>query len=189
MTDFDAFFTEYGPPVNPEQASPEILAEYKDRVPPALIEFWERFGFSSYADGLIWVINPKQLEDVMVEWCPAKAKKARVVPVIRTAFGKVIYWTGTTFMLVDVHHNDRFESGGNVKLVFTFLLVDKLGKAGILEVPDFKKALKKFGPLAPDEMYGYKLPLAMGGNFNVANMEKMKIREHLSLLAQVHGIG
>ena len=111
-----------------------------------------------------------------------------MVPVIRTAFGKVIYWTGSTFMQLDVHHNNRFESGDNVKLVFTFMLVSKPGKAGILEVPDFKKALKKFGPLQPDEMYGYKLPLAMGGDFNLANMEKMKIREHLAFLAQVHGI-
>ena len=79
--------------------------------------------------------------------------------------------------------------GDDVELQFTYLLVAKAGRSGILQQPAFKKALKKLGPLQSDEIYGYKLPLAMGGDFNVANMEKMKIREHLSFLAQTHGIG
>lgn len=188
MTDFDVFVTKYGPPENADMPRPELLAEYKDRVPAELIELWQRFGFSSYANGLIWVINPKQLEDVMLEWCPAKAKKARAIPVIRTAFGKVIYWTGSTFMLVDIHFNDRFDLGGNVEILFTFFLIGPKAGPAFLQEPTFKKALKRLGPLQADEVYGYKLPLAMGGDYNVANMEKMKIREHLSFLAQVHGI-
>src|SRR5689334_22209006 len=89
MTDFDKFVKEYGEPIEPERASAELLDQYKDIVPTQLIEFWERFGFASYADGLIWVVNPKQLQDVLSEWFPTKAKDAPLVPVIRTAFGKI----------------------------------------------------------------------------------------------------
>jgi hypothetical protein len=38
-------------------------------------------------------------------------------------------------------------------------------------------------------MYGYMLPLAMGGDYDLKNMAKMKIREQLSILAQIHGQG
>lgn len=186
MPDFNRFMNEYGPPAEPEKAEPKLLEEYKGVVPDQMIEFWEKFGFASYADGLLWAINPKQLEDVLTEWFPENPEPPRAVPIVRTALGKVIYWHKDKFHLLDVNHNNRFEAGDNVEIIFDYFLVGEAARRSILQELLFKEALKKFGPLRRDEMYGFKLPLAMGGNYDLDNMEKMKLREQLSILAQVH---
>lgn len=186
MIDVNVFIKEYGLPTEAEKPGRKFLEEYKGLVPDPMIEFWERFGFGCYADGLIWVINPKQLGEVLSEWLPRKEKQTPAVPVIRTAFGKLIYWHKNNFTLLDVNYNDRFDTGDDVELLFVLLLIGTDAREGILQEPLFKKALTKFGPLKSDEMYGYKLPLAMGGNRDLMNLAKMKMVEQLSILAQIH---
>jgi hypothetical protein len=186
MTDFDAFFEAYGKPIESERADPKLLSAYKNVVPDQLIEFWERFGFGGYARGLVWIVNPTQLEDVLAEWLPAKGGKKRAVPVARTAFGNVIYWRDPGFTFLDVNYNKQFGAGGNVELLFIFYLIDKKSRKSVLEEPEFKKAFKALGMLKRDEMYAYTLPLAMGGEPGIKNMTKVKMREHLSILAGIH---
>jgi hypothetical protein len=88
---------------------------------------------------------------------------------------------------LNVNYNEQFDTGDDVELLFVLLLIGKDPREGILQEPLFKKALRKFGPLKCDEMYRYKLALAMGGNRDLKKMAKMKMREQLSILAQVHG--
>jgi|SRR6185437_14401369 len=184
MTDFEPFFNEYGKPIEPERGEAKLLHVYKGIVPDPLIEFWERFGFGGYAKGLVWVVNPTLLDDVLAEW--VTAKKNRAVPVIRTAFGNIVYWQGDQFTFLDVHYDRRVGAGSDVEVLFGFYLVDEKSRRSVLEEPLFKKALKARGTLKRDEIYSYKLPLAMGGTPDVKNMEKAKMREHLSILATIH---
>jgi hypothetical protein len=186
MTDFQPFFDEYGSPSEVQNADKKLLSEYKDVVPEQLIEFWERFGFGRYADGRLWVIHPKELEDVLTLWLPNKTKPSKAVPVLRTAFGQIIYCDDGRFTLLDPHYNDRFGAGHNTGVLFKSYLVGKNARILIIEEKKFKHSFKKFGPLKRDEMYSYKLPLAMGGDDTLKNMAKMKMREQLSILAQVH---
>jgi hypothetical protein len=183
MTDFQHFIDEYGSPTETEKPDQGSLGGYKGAIPDQVIEFWTRFGFGHYLQGLLWIPNPKQLEDVLTEWLP---KRSRGVPIARTAFGSVLYWQGHEFTLLDVNTNDRFSASDDAEVVFNFFLIGEDARLGVLQEPLFKKALKKFGPLRSDEMYGYKLPLAMGGDRTLKNMEKMKLREQLSILAQIH---
>jgi hypothetical protein len=183
MTDFQRFTDEYGPAAEIEKPADTVLGEFASLVPDQVIEFWSRFGFGRYLDGVLWILNPKQLEGVLAEWLP---EQSRGVPIARTAFGKVLYWDKNQFTLLDVNFNDRFSASDNTEVVFNYFLVGEDARLGILQEPLFKKALRKFGPLKPDEMYGYKLPLALGGDRALKNMEKMRMREQLSILAQIH---
>lgn len=186
MTDFTIFVKEYGDPVAEEIPDPQFLERYRKRLPSAMLEFWKRFGFGRCANGLVWVTNPNALGDILDEWTSRK-RPARAIPVIRTAFAKIVYWDGAMFRLVDPNHNDLFEAGDDVWVLFNVYLIGKAAREGILQEPLFKRALRKLGPLQRDEMYGYKLPLAMGGEPSLQNLEKMKMREQLAILAQVHG--
>src|SRR5262245_19390883 len=103
MTDFNAFMKEYGPPTEVEKADKMLLDQYKSVVPDQMIEFWEFFGFARYANGLLWVVNPNQLDDVLTEWLPRKTRPPHAVPIIRTAFGNVIYWDKDEFRLLDIN--------------------------------------------------------------------------------------
>jgi len=183
MADFSKFTKEYGTPTDVEKPGKKLIDEYRGRLPDELLEFWEQFGFGNYGNGLLWVVDPRQLEEPLAEWVPAK-KKQKPIAVMRTAFGKIIYWHDGGFALLNPLQGERFEIGDSVPILFGYFLLGDNAKRGILRKTDFDKALKKFGPLQKDEIYGYKLPLAMGGDDSIKNMDKMKMREHLSILAQ-----
>lgn len=185
MSDFDVFFETYGQPVELERAEEKQLSTYRSVVPDSLVEFWERFGFGGYAQGLLWVVNPTQLEDVLAEWLTPEGKKSRAIPVIRTAFGNVVYWHHSQFTFLDVHYGRRVSAGTDVEVLFGYYLVDKKSRKSVLEEPVFKKALNALGMLKRDEIYAFKLPLAMGGDAGVRNMQKARIRETLAVLAGI----
>jgi hypothetical protein len=52
----------------------------------------------------------------------------------------------------------------------------------------FLSALERLGYCAYDECYGYFPALALGGSEKVENLQKVKLREHLSLLFQMVGV-
>lgn len=52
----------------------------------------------------------------------------------------------------------------------------------------FKKAIKKLGRLNPDEMYAFEPALSIGGTPRIENLVKVKMIEHLVLLAQLSEI-
>lgn len=53
------------------------------------------------------------------------------------------------------------------------------------EHPLFDRALAKFGPLAPDEMYGFEPALVAGGKMRLQNLRKVKLDQHLTILRQL----
>lgn len=186
MVDFDIFTDAYGDPDMVEMPDKALLTEYRGAIPDDMIEFWERFGFGSYGGGLFWVINPKQLEDIVKDWPIEKPKRQRIIPVVRTAFGKLVFWQHDSFYFLNANMNNCFKSGDDVELLMNYFLAEEETRSDVLNEGDFKKALKKFGPLECDEMYAYALPLAMGGDPSIKNLVKAKIREQLSILSQIH---
>ena len=49
----------------------------------------------------------------------------------------------------------------------------------------FDRALKKLGPLAPDEMYALEPALAAGGAIALENLVRVKLDPHLTILRQL----
>ncbi|MNE90069.1 hypothetical protein D3C80_1875430 [compost metagenome] len=46
----------------------------------------------------------------------------------------------------------------------------------------FERAVKKYGPLAPDEMYGFEPALVLGGSSSLENLRRLKLDPHLLIL-------
>jgi hypothetical protein len=49
----------------------------------------------------------------------------------------------------------------------------------------FEQALKKLGPLAPDEVYGFEPALVAGGVNRVENLSKLNLFVHLAILREL----
>src|SRR5689334_18415096 len=116
MTDFSPFIEAYGEPVDHELADESTVDSYRGAVPDQLLEFWERYGFGGFGKGLVWVVNPSQLKTVFSEW--ESSRSARAVPVVRTAFGNILYWENPSFTLLDVHYNRRVPAGTSTEVLF-----------------------------------------------------------------------
>jgi hypothetical protein len=203
----DEYFTEFlegegfAPPIDCRPADDETLKRYRGILPDRLLDYWKEYGFCGYGEGLFWLVNPADYEELLELWLkntPVWSRENYYV-IARTAFGRLFLWgdkSGKTTKLDTYIHNilpcdipsvpiDRekrerflgiFINNIDKKYVDAYDKDDKLL---------FKRAFKKLGQLQNDEMYAFVPALALGGVAELKCLQKVKLQEQLSILAQL----
>ena len=183
MSPFKKFLSVHGQGSNCRAVPAETLLSYEGLLPAKLLEHWSSSGWCGYGDGLLWVVNPEDLRDPMSEWLGAEAGNAH--PILRTAFGDVIFVNPDGIFYLDVRDDSITAMSKNVQIVFEFSLSDDEFLNHIVDRPLFKQASSRLGQLAVDECYGFTPALALGGSESAESLERVKLREYLSILAQL----
>jgi hypothetical protein len=197
---FKYFFDEFGPPVKVTEFSVEQLGKYKGLLPDSLLEFWSEAGWSGYADGLFWSTEPAQFLVPLEAWLEDSGIPHRDTyhVIARSAFGDLFAWgkeSGASviinplFSSVTIKEPNENVKQGKTEAALTAFFVSKTKEYLDFEdykgKPLFKRALKKLGPLQPDEMYAFEPALCLGGLPKLENLVKVKMIEHLVLLSQL----
>ena len=182
MSNFEDFSTTYGPAENCEKPSDDVIRKYEGRLPAQLLDHWREVGWCSYRNGLLWVVNPDQFADVIGEWVDFDPASAPVF--LRTAFGHLYLWHDGYVYSLDVQYGDGSRVTPKIERMFT-LLCDPELQEKILRRSLFEEARKRLGPPDRDECYAFEPALALGGPGTVDTIRRVKIREHLSILAQL----
>lgn len=182
MSNFEDFSHTYGAPENCEKPTEDAIRKYEGKLPPELLDLWREVGWCSYGNGLLWVINPDQFTDVMDEWIDFDPADAPVF--LRTAFGHLYLWHDGYVYSLDVHSGSGSRVTPKVERMFT-LLCDPELQEKILRRSLFEEARQLLGPPDRDECYAFEPALALGGPGTVDTVRRVKVREHLSILAQI----
>ena len=70
----------------------EIVDEYRGREPDELIEVWENYGYGTFGEGFLRIIDPK-LYEAEVGDCIGKTQGDGIaIPVMTTGLGDLITW-------------------------------------------------------------------------------------------------
>ena len=174
----------------------EFFAKYEGVLPRGLLEFWVEEGWSSYADGLFWTVDPEEYSWVAEAWvstCPSVPQSDFHV-FARNAYGEfyclsadagcVITISCPTGLLVasknllkprrdsELAAQTFFATGSRIK----FDLVDST------DTPLFPSALMKYGQVGANEVYGFIPLLTLGGDSNIENIERVRMDVHLDIL-------
>ena len=67
---FAEFIDDFGQPEISCPVSAATLNKSRGRLPDRLLEYWQEYGFCHFADGLFWLTNPEDYEDILAEWLP-----------------------------------------------------------------------------------------------------------------------
>lgn len=151
-----------------------------------LLEYVEYYGESVFMNGLFSFINPVDYETLLKEF--PKLKNQSIMPFAKTAMGNfyligevdneevIAFYNIQTeeYIYVDDEFNrflDRF--AGN-----TIYIEDEW--YGHLELP----ALDKYGPVTIDECLTFVPALVRGGDEDIRNIQKVKLKENLEILSQ-----
>ena len=180
---------------------PEItLAQWADKLPPILLTYWREEGWAGYANGRVWTVNPDEYEDIKDAWLEetsfANIDKFHVIA--RDAFGDLYLCGETTGASVTITcvHNEILALKNQLKpksLPDLDPSIQALFGSAKLEDFDYKdtkgkylfdRAMKKYGPLKPDEMYGFEPALVMGGDATLDNLRRVKLDPYLHILRQ-----
>ena len=196
--DFEDFVSDFGEATTRIQASSSDIEKWRGRLPDRLLSWWSEEGWSGYADGLFWLVNPSDYEDIVEEWLgdTELGGQDKFHVVARTAFG-VLYASGESMgcdVVISCPRNSifagKFKTNSKEQLdvdIRSFLAVGDKEKYDFKDrwrVPLFDRALKSLGSLASDEMYGFEPALVLGGERKLENLRKVKLDQHLTILRQ-----
>jgi len=182
MPQFKDFARKHGPAAACRAVPAASVVAHRKSLPERLIAEWEDSGWCAYADGLIWLVDPDELKAPLKEWMGAANMS---IPFARTAFGHLFLWNADAAYMLDPQYGTLAKIVNKIEVVFDYVLCREQYLDDVLDRKLYRKALKRLGPLEFDDCYGFEPAIALGGPGTLDTLRKVKLREHLSILAQL----
>lgn len=151
-----------------------------------LLEYLEHYGVAIFKEGFFAFINPFDYEIELKKF--PKLKNQSIMPFAKTAMGN-FYLIGEVddevcLTFYNIHTEEYKYVDYEFTLFFTTLAGGKYHREteayGLIELP----ALEKYGPVEIDECLTFVPALVLGGTEDLNTIQKVKLKEHLQLLAQ-----
>jgi Uncharacterized conserved protein len=183
---FETFFEKYPDYLIVERPSEILLNDFRGKLPYQLIDFWNEYGFGTFMNGYLKVVNPLVYQSVFDD---AYANRDREIVFAVTGLGDFLTWTGDSIRAVYFKNgcDSIIESGDDMEWFFDMDLADHGFLRDNLDDKMYVAAKQELGEPEYDECYGYVPLLALGGSEKIENLQKVKIKEHISLIAQTMG--
>ena len=163
----------------------EVIEKYKDKIPPELLAMWKDYGFGSFWNGYLKIINPDDFREILDESYFASSYS---IPVFATGLGDLITWQKSKYVVAVQYRKGSFKPiSANFVRFMQDLSTEYEYISKVLENEQYEQAVKKQSMLEYDECFGYVPLLALGGRGKVENLQKVKIREHIVLITQTAG--
>ena len=161
----------------------EIVKKNKDKIPAQFIEIWENYGFGTFQRGYFKVINP----DDYIEFVRKSYFEKNCIPLLVTAFGDIVVWEKNEYLSLLTYRYQNFDCLEYGCEFFFNDLSDNKYVERHFKNRNFYKALEKLDIPSYDECFGYVPLLSLGGGEKTANLQKVKLREHLELMFKMQG--
>ncbi|NHZ44152.1 GAD-like domain-containing protein [Massilia aquatica] len=191
---YKMFIAEAGSGIRYKDLPPGFAEKYANILPKGLLEFWKDEGWCSYADGQIWTINPEDYSWLADDWLKAYPELSSLVfyPFARSAFGefyclspnsgKILTIACPRGVLLANRNLKNNRRGTCEEAAQTFFAVSKKKDFDLFtssNTPMFPAAFERLGPLGPNEVYGFTPLLTLGGDWEVSNLEKVRMDVHI----------
>ena len=185
---FGDFLKAYPPSSKLEKPKQDFLEKASKIVPAELITFWETYGFGSYGNGLIKIINPTDYMGCLYTWL-GKEDFSKI-PIMVTAFGDIIYYrklspTEDDICILNVHYRTIEVLAYSFKEFWQSIVTDEKRMTGILYKEMYEQAVASKGALQDSEIFYFVPALVLGGKVSVSNIDKGDAVTHLQLLFEV----
>lgn len=194
---FELFIEEVGEPSFTEAVPESAFRQYENVLPKQLITYWREEGWSAYANGMFWIVNPAEYNDSVTLWLQdtqyPNIDSYHVIA--RTAFGDLFLWgeKNNQFFTISLAYNYIFSDSRklgtfdeapdrSIRSFFASHELEEFDLDDMNEQPLFDQAFEKLGHLKPNEVYGFAPMLCAGGEPRVENLAKEDIFIHLAII-------
>lgn len=167
-----------------DDVAEDLIREYEDKLPVEVIEIWKNYGFGTFYNGFLKIINPNDYKELLEN---SYFRGDISIPMFATGFGDLITWEKNQFIGIVQY---RYGENHIVDAGFGFFfedLADGDFDEEYFSISKYNEAVKKYGELEYDQCFGYVPLLGLGGKESVNNLKKVKIREHIFLITQLVG--
>ncbi|MCH1883431.1 GAD-like domain-containing protein [Agrococcus sp. ARC_14] len=167
----------------------EIIDEYRGRVPDELVEIWEQYGYGTFGEGFLRIIDPK-LYEAEVGACIGKTQGDRIaIPIMATGLGDLITWEPSLGVVAILYRDVRIRGLGELS---TFCNLVRRGGARhlsrALSWDLFPQAVEQHGELPYDQSFIFVQLLSLGGAAKVENLHKRATIASIQVAVDVQGV-
>ena len=183
---FDTFFEKYPDYQIIQKPEEDIVGKYTGKLPVPLIQFWNAYGFGTFMNGYLKIVNPSEYQSIFDE---AYNNKDKEIVFAVTALGDFLTWTGDAIRAVYFKNgaDSIIESGDDMEWFFDMDLADEGFLRDNLNDGNYLAAKEKLSEPGYDECFGYAPLLGLGGPEKMEHLQKVNIKEHILLIAQSLG--
>ena len=75
--------------IKESDVSQELYNKYEATLPSGLLDLWKKYGFGSFMDGYLKIINPEEYQSLIID---TYFRGNIAIPIFVTAFADVIAW-------------------------------------------------------------------------------------------------
>lgn len=166
--------------------SEELIIKYSSLLPVELIDAWKKFGFGTFANGYLRMINP---EDYILPLQMGYRFGDQAIPMFVTAFGDVITWQRNRYVYMINFKKCTFEGLAAGFDFFWEDLASGIYEKKFFDMRLYNEAVAKYGKPDFNECFGFFPLLVIGGTEDVDHLQKVSIKEHVLIMAQFGGVG
>ena len=169
--------------------SQEVIAAYRDRVPAEIVEIWEQYGYGTFGEGFIRVINPGVYESELGDRVGKTQGDGIAIPVMVTGLGDLITWEPSLGGLVALMF--RSNRGTGMGKAATFLGLLKLDGSEYLSEKFawdvFPQAVEQQGPPDFDESFIFVPLPSLGGPGTADTLQKRPTLSAIQVMVDLQG--
>lgn len=201
--DFEYFIDKFGKPTVNRKAKKDRIEKYRGKLPDKLLEYWNDVGFCGFKNGLFWIVDPSDYESMLEGWIGDTEiiKEDNYYVIARSGFGELFVWgtkTGNHYTISpykgwifqkegDEEDIKNGEADEVMQTFFAFCKINNLDLTDENDKPLFEKAVKKFGALKENEVFGFEPAPLLGGSINFNNINKVDFQIYSSILLDFGG--
>ena len=195
---FQLFLKKFGAPTVSHAVPETAFATYESTLPKCLLSYWREFGWCSFCNGLVWIVDPGLFRDLIGSWLGDTPEFAETDYYVfaRSAFGSMYAYrpeTGDVIRVGTAHRlivakrtlgRPRTDKERVIQSFFASAQPADFDVVGEDNVPLFSRALDSLGPLTAEEVYGFEPLLVLGGSALVSNLKRLRLDVHLEIMRQ-----
>lgn len=168
----------------------EIIDEYRGRVPDELVEIWEQYGYGTFGEGFLRIIDPK-LYEAEVGDCIGKTQGDGIaIPIMVTGLGDLITWEPSVGVIGILYREVRTVGLNSTVDNFVFMVgLDAADEfSDTLNWDLFPKAVEAHGELPYDQSFIFVPLLSLGGTAQVENLHKRETIASIQVAVDLQGV-
>jgi len=167
-----------------KEVEQDVISLYNNKIPKKLLDIWKKYGFGSFMNNYIKIINPNEYKELLED---SYFRGKESIPVMLTGFGDVITWEKNRYLGIVKYRKGTFDIIEDGFEYFLNDIMDVEYVRDFLDDSQYKEAITENGKLDFEECFGYVPLLGLGGSEKVENLKKVKIKEHIELITQMVG--
>ncbi|WP_099363747.1 T6SS immunity protein Tdi1 domain-containing protein [Fredinandcohnia onubensis] len=162
----------------------DVIFKYKDILPKELIETWKKYGLGRLANNFLRIINPDDYLDIIER---SYVRHEQAIPIFTTAMGDIIVWEKNKYVNL-LNYRKGFVNvvSSGFEFFFDDIQDNEFMDDELMWQP-YPEAISKYGDPTYEECFGYTPLLGLGGAEKVENLKKVKLREHILIIAEFMG--